>query len=645
MAKKITSGADATLVSAAYRAGMATAPADYSGTFEKVARGYEKTMQAQSKLWKDIANIGAVVGADLMQNANEFMDYRIKGGALNPDSAKFLVDELDANKQAQKDLGLFGGILGDRETRQKKRELKIKQAELFAEIDLAAASINAGAEAVAGNLYDSNLDEEGSEMINAIIKSNLKDKVTEAGNTAVLSRDKATGELMFTLMRDGKPATGSDGKPKTMTIKEFNKTIATNVDDKGAMQGFLNKLNDNEANAGIKSLNGVYDPERKQMALNQLDSILKTPTDIRRGMLTKFGYSNTSFADDIKNPSVFSAEIYSSLLQATGADKELALGGITEGIEDKDKSGGISQDEITNNYGRLAANILGLKDPEASRAFLKEYTVKKLEDAYKYGYSKKPPVPGSTDGGFVNLKPGKSSNIGANTGNGWVPNAALNTIGKNINDRATIDLGADKFIWDNDKKAYTLDGEIINNKYSLFSTIYGENFDPANIIDMYNGIKDWTVDTRQKGTVDVDTNIDINFLNKSDNDVAANLNKLIPSKIDERNPQNLSFKPRGGGSAFGLQIVGLYNEEGLMKYPDFYPEGVVIDGEDMSGKPHPAAGKEAIFQTRPMGIERAFGKEKTVARSKKDLSEMIDILKTFGLYDNMKPYVNTEFED
>ena len=47
MAKKITSGADATLVSAAYRAGMATAPAAYSGTFEKVARGYEKTMQAQ----------------------------------------------------------------------------------------------------------------------------------------------------------------------------------------------------------------------------------------------------------------------------------------------------------------------------------------------------------------------------------------------------------------------------------------------------------------------------------------------------------------------------------------------------------------------------------------------------------------------
>ena len=391
MASKLNPGADAALVSAAYRAGMATAPADYSDAFENVARGYEKTMQAQSKLWKNIANIGAIVGADLMQTANEFMDYRIKGAALNPDSAKFLVDELDANKQAQKDLGLFGGILGNSETRQKKRELKIKQAELFAEIDMAAASINAGAEAVAGGLYDSNLDEEGSEMVNAIIKSNLKDKVTTAGNTAVLSRDEKTGELMFTLMRDGKPATGSDGKPKTMTIKEFNKTISMNVDDKGAMQGLLNKLNDDEANAGIKSSNGVYDPERKQMALNQLDTAFKTPTDIRRGMLTKFGYSNTSFAEDVRNPSVFSAEIYGSLLRATGGGEELALGGITEGIEDTDGSGGISQDEITNNYNRFAANILSVKDPEASKAFLKEYTVKKLEEAYKYGYGKKTP--------------------------------------------------------------------------------------------------------------------------------------------------------------------------------------------------------------------------------------------------------------
>ena len=59
-----------------------------------------------------------------------------------------------------------------------RRELKIKQAELFAEIDMAAESINTGAEAVAAGLFDAELATNDGEMINAIIKSNLKDPFT-----------------------------------------------------------------------------------------------------------------------------------------------------------------------------------------------------------------------------------------------------------------------------------------------------------------------------------------------------------------------------------------------------------------------------------------------------------------------------------
>mgnify|MGYP003132455519 CR=1 FL=1 len=523
MASKLNPGADATLVSAAYRAGMATAPADYSDAFENVARGYEKTMQAQSKLWKNIADIGAVVGADLMQTANEFMDYRIAGAALNPDSAQFLVAELDAIKQAQKDLGLFGGILGNSETRQKKRELKIKQAELFAEIDMAAASINAGAEAVAGGLYDSNLDSEATEMVTAIIKSNLKDKVTIAGNTAVLSRDEKTGELMFTLMRDGKPATGSDGKPKTMTIKEFNKTISMNVDDKGAMQGLLNQLNDNEAKAGNQSSNGVYDPERKQMALNQLDAAFKTPTDIRRGMLTKFGYSNTSFAEDVRNPSVFSAEIYGSLLRATGGGEELALGGITEGIEDTDNSGGISQDEIANNYIRFAANILSAKDPEASKAFLKEYTVKKLEDAYKYGYGEKPKSGGDwkslgfrnideymksdyykknvlkqniEETGFVPIKRPKEKTIFVGGSGNYMDEVEWENLNSDLSlaaNKQNIPYKDGEIEWDDVNGTYMYGDQNIPNKRSLFEALYEDKTFTKNFwnSDAFKNITDW----------------------------------------------------------------------------------------------------------------------------------------------------------
>ena len=397
MATNLNPGADATLVSVAYRAAMANTPGDYSGTLENTAASYERTMQASSKMFGNFAKLGAAIGGEMMANANELSAYAAKGAGLNPEDAELFMKEIYGNKDAQKELGLFGGRFGDRETRQRRQELKMEQQKLFADIDLAAESIATGAEAVGAGLFDASLNETEAEMVNAIIKSNLKDKVTENGNMAKLTRDEKTGELMYTMYKEGGEVSMLNGEPQTMTVSEFNKSITTNVDDKGAMQGLFNTLNDGEAKAGNQSLNGVYDPQRKQMTLNKLDTMLQTSTDLRRAMKTKFGYSNTSFFDDIQNPSTLSANLYSTLLTVTGDGNELALGGVTEGIEDIDGSGGISKAELTNatNYGILSANILGMKDPEVSKAYFKEYTTNKMEEAYKYGYSKKPPVAGS----------------------------------------------------------------------------------------------------------------------------------------------------------------------------------------------------------------------------------------------------------
>ena len=633
MAKSINlnPGADGVLVTAAYRAASANSPADYSDTLERMADGYDKTMQAQGKVLKNLATLGAKIGSEMMENAEELSNYAALGAGLDSEGADFLVKEIYANKDAQKDLGLFGGRFGDRETRQKRAELQTKQQELFAEIDLAAASIKAGSDAVAAGSYDANLNEADAEMVNAIIKSNLKDKHTKSRNYAKLGRDETTGELIYTLYNSdtGEPAIdnlpGGTGQPKTMTLKEFNNSIATNVDDKGALQTVFNTYNNKKADDGFKSRDGVYDEKMRALDSNWLTSTLKTPTDLRRAMRTSFGYSDTSFYDEIQKPSMLSAGLYKDLLSLTDSEGGvLSEGGIVEGVKDIDGLPGISEKDLQNatNYGILAGNILGMKDPDLSAKYFKKYTLDKFQEAYEYGFGKKPPMPGSggtgteTDG-FVNLRPGKSSNIGANTGNGYVPNAALNTIGRNINDRATIDLGADKFVWDNDKKAYTLNGETINNKYSLFSTIYGENFDPANIINMYNGIKDWKVDTRQEETFDEGTNLDVDFVNKADQTVAAELNDIIPSPSDTRNPNAYIFKPL---AAFE-NMTGIYKEGGkIERFPEVYPEG-----HPKAGQKHPRAGAQAWFRT----------KGKTTKSNANNLAEMIDLLQTFGLYDSI----------
>ena len=408
MAINLNPGADATLVNAAYRAAAGTTPKDYSRTLERAADSYEKTMQAQSQTLGSIAALGTAIGGEMVANANELSAMAAEGAGLDAEGAKVLIEELYANKDAQKELRGIN-FLQSRETRQKKQELKLEQRELFANIKNATESIRVGSEAVAAGTFKVLTGNEAeADMVNAIIKSNLKDKVTNNKNIARLGRDEKTGELMYTMYNaESDPNGVSYDPPRTMTIRQFNKAITTNVDDKGVMKGKLDTINNAAAKAGNTSLNGTYHSEMKQMHLNQLDDIVKTDTDLQRAFGEKFGYSNSSFLEDIIKPSTLSLELYNTLLETTGGG-DVLTGSITDNMIDTDGEAGISQAELQNNtnYGILSANILGMKDPKVSKALFKEYTIDKFEAAHKFGYGQKPPVAGSgTDGNKTDTNP------------------------------------------------------------------------------------------------------------------------------------------------------------------------------------------------------------------------------------------------
>jgi len=393
MAINLNPGADATLVTAATRASLANAPADYSDAFESVAESYDKTMQASSKIWEDIGEVIGTIGTNMIANAQEWNQYKEVGEK----NAAYLVGELETNKQAQKDLGLFGGAIGDKETREERRKLKSQQRELFAEIDFVSQSINTGAENIAAGLFDHELAMMGKDdalFIDAIVASNLKNKVTKAGHQTVLGRDKETDELIFTLQdANGKTLMGKDNKPRTMTVKQFNKSIVDNTKDvDGAGAAAWNAVNGSVYDMGLTSKDGVWEPQMEQAILNQIDDLTKTDMDVRRAMMTRFGYSNTSFADDIKNSSTFSAGLYGSLLKSIGEteDGQVKAEGVLEGIADTDGKTGLSQEEILKNYGVLSANLLALKDLKVSKEYFKTYTVDKFKSTFTYGHGKRP---------------------------------------------------------------------------------------------------------------------------------------------------------------------------------------------------------------------------------------------------------------
>jgi hypothetical protein len=391
---------------------MATTPADYSRTLENVARGYEKTMEAQSKMWGDIAKLGVNIGKEMTANAQEYASAAAKAAGLDPEGATFLLNEVYDIKDAQKDLGW--SIFDDRETRQERAKLKMEQANLFADIDAAVESINVGANAVANGLYDGSLNEEEAEMVNAIIKSNLKNKVTINKNIARLSRDEKTGELIYTLYDveknpNGEVLTDASGNPRTMSIKEFSNSIANNVkDDKNVTGTNLGGIINDVITAGQTSKSGQIAPQAIQLGLNRLDNTLITDTDWKRAMGAKFGIQNTSFIEDLTNKSGVSAKLYSDLLQSMKLSKgsQIPAEGVFEGIKDTDGTLGLSLPEINAEYQKYVYNIKNMKDPEASKAAFKDAFATRMGAAHVYGYGNR-----KIDGGGLGTKTDKNLGI------------------------------------------------------------------------------------------------------------------------------------------------------------------------------------------------------------------------------------------
>lgn len=398
MAINLNPGADSTLVSAAYRAAAGNKPGDYSRALEKAAEGYSKTMEASSEMWGKIGALGAAIGIEAVGNAQKQIEALALGDTLNPEKAGLFLEDFENIKGELRGLGMFSGRFGDKQTRIDRAGLMAKKKKLFAEIEGHVAGLAEGVGRVASGdfkIISPADDIVVGEMVNAIVKSNLKDNITGQGNEARLSRNETTGDLTYTMYKDNQPVLDSNQAPITMTMSQFSEAIANNTSDGGAKVLEFNKYTDKVYDRGLKSKTGEYDDSMKQADLNWVDTQIEKKADLKRAMNMTFGYSNTSFYDDItKNKNEYSSGLFGELLSIKGG--EVLTGEITAGMIDKDGEAGISADEAMDkeNYAMLTENLLGLKDENLTKAYFKDYVVKELEKTNDLGRSNKPPVLG-----------------------------------------------------------------------------------------------------------------------------------------------------------------------------------------------------------------------------------------------------------
>ena len=394
MAVKLTQGADASIVTAATRAGLATTPGDYGKIFENVAKSYEKTMEASGQVWKDIATIGAAIGTELQKNAAEWnsaVDKIYDAGGTDA-----LVDDIYSLKDELKELGPFGGKFGDRETRKKRSEILSKRNKIFAEIDGWGQALDEASLAAEANLIDGNLmGIDKFEFVTAIVASNTSNKITGRGNYAQVSRDKKTNKLMYTMYKaDGTPAVDVNGNPMTMDLGDFKQLVADHgVDNDNVVGDGLNDIFTGAENSGA-TYGGVFDEYQKGKTLTSLKNSFKKPTDVKRGMHANFGgIDGTSFKDELTNASSLSANLWASLQNSTPTnDKgQLTQTGALANVKDTDGVKGISQAEINADWTAFQASILS-GQTDASREMFIDWAANKTESAYKFGvkqYNKK----------------------------------------------------------------------------------------------------------------------------------------------------------------------------------------------------------------------------------------------------------------
>jgi hypothetical protein len=639
MAIKLTQGADSTIVTAATRAGMATSPKDYSGIFDSVSKSYDAATQASAEAWGQIAGTIAVVGAELQKNAEVYSDVAQR--IFNAGGTQELVDDVYSIKDELRALGSFGGKFGDRETRRKRSEILARRNKLFAEVDGWGDSLEEASLAAKNGLLDYNLMGGDVEFVNAIIASNTSNKITSEGNEARVSRDPKTGELIYTLhdMNSG----GAAIPGKTMSLSSFKTLIQDSAKDVDNVTGtFLTGITDGAENMGA-TYGGAMDEYNKGKLLTSLDSMTSNAATLRRGMRTKFGHSNTSFYDELTGPNQteLSSKYFTLMLGnvANVKDGEIKAGALGD-VKDTDGSGGISQQEINDQYVLFQNSILSGEGPMA-KALFTDFVTNRAEEAYNFGakqYNKKNPASTSDDkidfyskGKGVQLlndqylSGGQAESLYTNIQNG-IRFTAKDPITKEINDYSYHIIDGEGGWYENYQegdtpatkesyigpeandiaKVFTNDSRFMNLKTELQETVdlKGEST---------------TKETRQAGTFDPATNISIETIKGEDNLIADDLNDMIPPPGDERNKGNYEFKAKGGSAALGFQVIGLYKSGGdLMTYPAVYPPG-----HEKAGQPHPAAGKNVVIGTN----------SKTIERRKKDLEELMDILKTFELYD------------
>jgi len=218
MAKKsgggLDPGADATIVAAAYRAGMGHVPGDYSKTFQGIATGYSKAMEKMGAGLAKAAEVGAGIAAPLIeQNIQNYKTYNSRAEGVHEDYGDALVESIYGDGGAlellKEERKAFAKMPWGPERKKLRLDYNKKRDKLFGHI----RQLQKGEFINTANIAEGDWNPEASGNENSLLHLaiGMKGKPIEDGEYAgvyVKSVIDEDGSVSLQLMKDGKGVSG-----------------------------------------------------------------------------------------------------------------------------------------------------------------------------------------------------------------------------------------------------------------------------------------------------------------------------------------------------------------------------------------------------------------------------------------------------
>jgi len=407
MAVNLNPGADATLVTAATRAAMANVPKDLSQMFAAQTENYRKTMESVGKSYGEIIKNVASVAKPFVQE--QIHNQKMKNLGRDLHSRGLGVKFEDRLNKLRDDKKAIFGLKGS-ERRNARRNIKIEQEKLFADIQITEDGIHSLSEQVASGNYS----EKGTSLFNQVqaqgiangnnpikegpYKGFVSVPTTNADGDRGWQLQNAEGKVVSNIAQDGTVTLASKGTSAVIgvdavesgAVYDENDTPryveavegVTAVDAVNAVEGSfvsnskigsllqgkvaletetgLNALT-NDALNGKKSLSGT-----KPSIERQIDGMV-TEGNIAALQNKTLGNNPRTFMDDLHSESKLSVEMFN------------ALKGV-EGLQDSNDSGKIDKGDFASPENMKILN-------EAMRPGSSSYDYDTAKNAFKSWYA------------------------------------------------------------------------------------------------------------------------------------------------------------------------------------------------------------------------------------------------------------------